>query len=107
MAPHLLLLTAKGSWISSWGAVHIERKIGGELVKRLGWSSKSMNLLRGQGTAAFASTKEPRCFSIYTGNLAKCRLPLLNCMSAMVRTPSLQSPWHKIHAVKWEVRVLK
>lgn len=39
MAPHLHPLPARGCWVTSWGVVHNEWKIRGELAKRLHCSS--------------------------------------------------------------------
>lgn len=105
VAPRLGLFPTQGCWVASWGAVQ-SGKLGANWWKFCVGAQVDGSAPRSRNRR-FCQQKEPRCFSIYTGKLAECRLALWNCTFAMVRTPSLQSCRHKIYAVKQEVWVLK
>lgn len=103
VSPHAHISTRSQPWVLGCllGAEHKKwRNWGKASEKKNAFLLTSPDLLRGQGTA---SKKEPRCFLVCTGRLAKCRFAIPNCTFVTGRMPSLQSPWHKIHAVKREV----
>lgn len=78
--PHLHVCSQpRGCWVSSWAAVPRGWKIEGESLKKAPFAAQVDGSALRSRTCCFCQQKEPRCFSIYTGELAEGRLALSCC----------------------------